>query len=87
MKRHAYLLNIGFYAFIGFTLSAAAPMAAPTSDSGKVRASNDTGKVVLTGWGSYETGQLFNINYTNLSASTIIGSSIPVNGSCGSRSI
>ena len=77
MKRHAYLLHIGIYAFIGFTLPAAAAMAAPTSDSGKVSALNDTGKVVLTGWGSYETGQLFNINYTNLSASTIIGSSIP----------
>ncbi len=64
MKGHAYVLNIGVYAFIGLAVPAAVPLTAQTADSGKARSSSDTGKVVLTGWGSYETGQLYHMNYS-----------------------
>ncbi len=57
MKERTYLLITFVYAFIGLTIPAAAPIMAQTADSGKAHSSNDTGKVVLTGWGSYETGR------------------------------
>ncbi len=45
----------------------------------------DTGKVVLTGWGSNETGQIYNMNYSSLTPPLDLTSR--ANGSCGSRSI
>ena len=69
MKESKFLLINFVYAFIGLIIPLTAPIMAQTGDSGKATSLNDTGKMVLTGWGSNETGQLYHMNYSSLTPS------------------
>ena len=67
MKGCYYLLSTFVYASITFVFATAAPaMALSTDSAGKTRPADDTGKVVFSGWGSHETGQLCHMNYSSL---------------------